>query len=278
MSTSTPVPNHHADYPGFSGPGGLLAALSMLVGRGPVARMAADLVGVTPGDRVVDIGCGPGAAAREATRRGAQVTGVDPASIMVRVARWSTPPGTSVAWAEGVAEALPLPDGSATVVWSLAAVHHWADIDQGLAEAYRVLSSGGRLLAVERRVRPGASGHASHGWTEAQARHKRSPTAVSPPGSEACACCRRPAVASPCSPCAPRSRDREPPPNRYVGAVRPAVARHRRGLSPRSRWSASPGRWWCSWPRRPARSPVPSTAMAAPMASSESNLKCTAAT
>lgn len=32
-----------------------------------------------------------------------------------------------VAWVEGTAEKVPLPDASATAVWSLATVHHWKD-------------------------------------------------------------------------------------------------------------------------------------------------------
>jgi hypothetical protein len=47
--------------------------------------------------------------------------------------------------------------------------HHWADIDAGLRETRRVLRSGGRLVAIERRTRPGARGHAGHGWTDSQA-------------------------------------------------------------------------------------------------------------
>jgi ubiquinone/menaquinone biosynthesis C-methylase UbiE len=172
MTTERPSPaiaNHHADHPGFSGITGLLAGLSMLVGRGAVARLAADLAAVSGGDRVVDVGCGPGAAAREAARRGATVTGVDPAPVMLTLARRLTRPGTSIAWTEGAAEVLPLPDGAATVLWSISTVHHWPDLPGGLAEAHRVLRSGGRLLAIERRTRPGAKGLASHGWTDDQA-------------------------------------------------------------------------------------------------------------
>ena len=58
---------------------------------------------------------------------------------------------------------------SATVVWSVATVHHWADVDAGLVEVRRVLSRGGRFFAIERRVRLGATGLASHGWTDQQA-------------------------------------------------------------------------------------------------------------
>ena len=71
---------------------------------------------------------------------------------------------------EGTAEALPLPDGSVSVLWSLSTVHHWRDLTAGLEEARRVLRPSGRLLAIERRVAPGASGHGTHGWTEDQAR------------------------------------------------------------------------------------------------------------
>ena len=39
----------------------------------------------------------------------------------------------------------------------------------GLAELRRALAASGRLLVIERRVQPGATGLASHGWTEGQA-------------------------------------------------------------------------------------------------------------
>lgn len=168
MTTTTPVPNHHAHHAGFHGVGGLLIGLTMTVGRGAIDRLAADLTDVRAGDRVVDVGCGPGGAARVAARRGAEVTGVDPAPVMLRLARRLTL-GRRVTWLEGAAEALPLPDGRATVLWSLASVHHWPHLDAGLAEAHRVLAAGGRFLAIERRSRPGATGLASHGWTDAQA-------------------------------------------------------------------------------------------------------------
>lgn|SRR5262249_55633987 len=163
------APNHHADFRSFSGVVGLAAGLTMIVGRGPVACLAADLAGVTDQDRVVDVGCGPGTAARVAARRGAEVTGVEPASVMLTLARRLTGRDLLISWAEGAAEALPLPDGSATVLWSISSVHHWPDLDAGMSEARRVLATRGRFLAIERRTRPGATGLASHGWTDAQA-------------------------------------------------------------------------------------------------------------
>ena len=169
MRDSTMVPNHHADHPGFSGPLGCLIGLTMVVTGRTKARLAATAAAVSAGDHVVDIGCGPGTAARMAARRGARVTGVDPAPVMRRLARAFTPRRAPITWSCGTAENLPLSDGSATVVWSLATVHHWKDVNEGLAEARRVLAPGGRLLAIERQSRAGATGLASHGWTEPQA-------------------------------------------------------------------------------------------------------------
>jgi ubiquinone/menaquinone biosynthesis C-methylase UbiE len=172
-STEQP-PNHHAAHPGFSGIGGLVAALSFAVGREADADLAIRLAAVGSDDVVVDIGCGPGTAVRRAAAQGASsVVGVDPAPVMLRVARLLTRTsgrtGSHVRYLEGAAEALPLPDACATVVWSLATVHHWHDLDAGLAEVQRVLRAPARFVVLERRIEPGASGHASHGWTEDQA-------------------------------------------------------------------------------------------------------------
>jgi ubiquinone/menaquinone biosynthesis C-methylase UbiE len=165
-----PAPNHHAHYPGFAGPVGFLAAASMALGGRGNARLAERLSGLTVGDAVADIGCGPGTAARRAARLGASVVGIDPAPVMLRLARLLTRrPAHAVRYAEGSAEALPLPNASVSVAWSIACVHHWADLDAGLQEARRVLKPGGRLVAIERLTRPGARGLASHGWTPEQA-------------------------------------------------------------------------------------------------------------
>jgi ubiquinone/menaquinone biosynthesis C-methylase UbiE len=158
-----------------TGPGSsaaeVLTALSMTVGRGAAARAVADAAALRAGDRVVDIGCGPGTAVRYAVRRGATAAGVDPSPVMLRMARRISHLRrvASATWLEGSAEALPLPDETATAVWALASAHHWNNQAAGLAEAYRVLRPGGRLLIAERLVKPGARGHAAHGLTHDQA-------------------------------------------------------------------------------------------------------------
>jgi ubiquinone/menaquinone biosynthesis C-methylase UbiE len=142
----------------------------MVPGAAGNARLAERLSELAAGDAVADIGCGPGTAARRAARLATAVVGIDPAPVMLRFARFLTWRSTHpVRYAEGSAEALPLPDSSVTVAWSIACVHHWNNLDSGLQEARRVLKPGGRLVAIERLSRPGAKGLASHGWTAEQA-------------------------------------------------------------------------------------------------------------
>jgi ubiquinone/menaquinone biosynthesis C-methylase UbiE len=146
--------------------------ISMLFGRGGMARTIADLAGLSAGDVVVDVGCGPGAAARRARRDGAtRVVGVDPSPDMLRFARRLTSLRRmdGVDFLEGSAESLPLDPASATVVWAVQSVHHWVDRGRGVKESLRVLAPRGRLLLMERAVVPGARGLAAHGLSDYQA-------------------------------------------------------------------------------------------------------------
>lgn len=148
-------------------------ALAMSLGRGAAARALAEIAGVSAEDRLVDVGCGPGAAVREAARHGATATGIDPSAVSLALARRisaRTSFGNGrISFRQGRAEALPLPDASATVVWSLSSVHHWQDPAAGFAEIYRVLAPGGRLVIAERLVRPGGRGLAAHGLSRDRA-------------------------------------------------------------------------------------------------------------
>lgn len=165
-------PNHHADYRQFGGAFGYVAGLTMIAGRGRDADLVAELATLDATHRIVDVGCGPGTAVRRAARTAAYVIGVDPAVPMLRLARILTrlrPPPGQVSWQLGGAEALPVADASTDVCWSIASVHHWPDLDAGLAEVRRILRPGGVFIAVEKRTTDDAAGLASHGWTRQQA-------------------------------------------------------------------------------------------------------------
>jgi ubiquinone/menaquinone biosynthesis C-methylase UbiE len=156
----------------FEGVFGLVAGWTMSLGRGPSTRLVVDLARVVPGDRVVDVGCGPGLFVKEAAERGATVVGVDPSARMRGLAVRRIPAGLrpAVTVVDGAAEHLPLEDGSATVAWAVASFHHWSDPDAGLAEVHRVLAPAGRLLLAERLAGPRGwfRGHALT-WEAAEA-------------------------------------------------------------------------------------------------------------
>lgn len=125
-----------------------LVSASPRSNREVVARVAP-----TPGTRVLDVGCGPGAAVRRAADAGAEAIGVDPSPAMVRIARRRSGRHPGARYLVGHAADLPVDDDAIDVAWTIAAFHHWPDTDAGLAEAHRVLAPGGRLLVGEKRLR-----------------------------------------------------------------------------------------------------------------------------
>jgi 2-polyprenyl-3-methyl-5-hydroxy-6-metoxy-1,4-benzoquinol methylase len=77
-------------------------------------------LGVTPGTRLLDVGCGAGQLALIAARAGAQVTGCDIATNWIENARArAAAEGLKVTFEEGDAESLPYGDGQFDVVTSL---------------------------------------------------------------------------------------------------------------------------------------------------------------
>jgi SAM-dependent methyltransferase len=101
-----------------------------------------DAVGTATGIRLLDIGCGTGALAAEAARRGAEAIGIDFAPSMVAEAAQRHP---GVEFRAGDAEAIPLPDASVDAVTCSFGMLHMERPERVLAEVARVLRSGGRL-------------------------------------------------------------------------------------------------------------------------------------
>lgn len=102
------------------------------------------------GGAVVDVGAGTGTLAVALARAGLSVTGVDADPATLALAR-AKPGAGRVAWREGRAEALPLPDGHADVVVTSLLLHHLRPAAKAaaLAEMRRVLHPGGVLHVVD---------------------------------------------------------------------------------------------------------------------------------
>jgi len=104
------------------------------------------------GDRILDIGCGPGwfwAAAASGLPEGLDLTLADLSPGMVReaVERCQALPFGAVHGRQADASALPFEDGSFDGVIAMHMLYHLPDPAKGIAEMYRVLKPGG-FLAV----------------------------------------------------------------------------------------------------------------------------------
>ena len=111
-----------------------------------LAAPMADLAGVAPGNRALDVGCGPGALTAELVARLGPdaVTAADPSASFVAAARERLP-GVEVV--EAPAEELPFADGAFDAALAQLVVHFMADPVAGLGEMLRVTRPGGSVVA-----------------------------------------------------------------------------------------------------------------------------------
>ena len=123
-------------------------AYDRFMGRysGPLAPVFADFAAVGSGQRVLDVGCGPGALTAELVRRlgPANVSAVDPSEPFVTAARRRQP---EVSVQLAAAEDLPFDDQTFDAALAQLVVHFMADPVVGLRELGRVTRTGGVVAA-----------------------------------------------------------------------------------------------------------------------------------
>ena len=136
---------------------------------------AVGLLGVAPGDRVLEVGSGPGMGIELLAERaeGGVVVGIDLSPAMVDLARARIADLASRGRAQvhvAAAERLPFADGSFAKALAVHVAQFWPAPEPALAEVRRVLADGGTLVLATRahRADPDAPMAARLGWTPAQ--------------------------------------------------------------------------------------------------------------
>jgi SAM-dependent methyltransferase len=138
----------------------------------PLAAQFAELAGVRAGQRVLDVGCGPGALTAQLVQRlgSSAVSAIDPSASFAAAIRARFP---DIGVQRGVAERLPFADSSFDAALAQLVVHFMTDPAAGLAEMARVTRPGG-LVAACVWDHAGGAGPLAAFW---RAVHDRDPSA-----------------------------------------------------------------------------------------------------
>jgi ubiquinone/menaquinone biosynthesis C-methylase UbiE len=139
----------------------LLSAIVFAGRRRRIFSRIVELSGIKPGDRVLDVGCGPGYLTRLAADAATpgNVVGIDASPNSIDYAQRITRQA-NCSFRVGVAEKLDAPDASFDVVVSSLMLHHLPeDLRlQATQEMFRVLRPGGQLVIADFRPPAGRLG------------------------------------------------------------------------------------------------------------------------
>jgi arsenite methyltransferase len=130
----------------------LAAEMEVLYRKPDILRRRAlvyEALGAQPGDRILDVGCGPGfyvAELLEQVGPEGSVVGVDASAPMLAVAAKRSEGHANASFLEGDVTALPVADADFDRVLSVQVLEYVADIPAALAELRRVLRPGGTVL------------------------------------------------------------------------------------------------------------------------------------
>jgi ubiquinone/menaquinone biosynthesis C-methylase UbiE len=115
-------------------------------------RRVLEALALRPGERVLDIGCGPGLLAHDmaaAVGPGGRVAGVDISEDMLTMSRRRCAGESWTEFQRAGAERLPYPDASFDAAVSTQVYEYVADVPAALAELARVTRAGGRVAVVD---------------------------------------------------------------------------------------------------------------------------------
>jgi arsenite methyltransferase len=117
----------------------------------------AELAGVVPGTRVLDVACGSGATVLLLARElGCVTVGVDLGARAIEQATRATPAGAHASFLLADAEALPLPDASVDVALSECSLCTFPDKPRAIGEMARVVRPGGTIAIADVTADPDA--------------------------------------------------------------------------------------------------------------------------
>jgi ubiquinone/menaquinone biosynthesis C-methylase UbiE len=107
---------------------------------------AVEALDLRAGDRLLDVGCGTGAAVRNTAPQVERAVGVDLSPAMIARARELAAELPNAEFQEADSEWLPFSDGAFTAVLCTTSFHHYPDPERATREMARVLAPDGRLV------------------------------------------------------------------------------------------------------------------------------------